>query len=224
MARLNTAVFSEQGHHDTLNFCAGESDLADRATEDAFWSYRYSSHDERAGLWKRIADEIDARSARINWIGTGKPACPKRGWTTGPLRMFDTHIRDATLPGRQPLPHPVLRMIQRPIGPVAVFGVTSFPLALSIAGGDAIAGCPRCSGGTAPIPAPPQGDRCRNRGLRHASRRLLDDPKDYRQVGHPRGDHALGPVSRGDPRGVVPARTCHLSPSCRQRRRSAARY
>ncbi|WP_022706041.1 hypothetical protein [Paracoccus zeaxanthinifaciens] len=84
--------------------------------------------------------------------------------------MFDTYIRDATLSGRQPLPHPVLRMIQRPIGPVAVFGATSFPLALSIAGGDAVAGCPRCSGVTAPIPAPPRGDRRRNRSLRHASR------------------------------------------------------
>ncbi|MCB1518521.1 MAG: aldehyde dehydrogenase (NADP(+)), partial [Hyphomicrobiaceae bacterium] len=53
---------------------------------------------------------------------------------------------DAALPDRQPLPRPDLRMIQRPIGPVAVFGASNFPLAFSTAGGDTAAalaaGCP----------------------------------------------------------------------------------
>ena len=69
--------------------------------------------------------------------------------------MFATHIlegkfldarHDAALPDRTPLPRSDLRMIQRPIGPVAVFGASNFPLAFSTAGGDTAsalaAGCP----------------------------------------------------------------------------------
>ena len=49
-------------------------------------------------------------------------------------------------PTARPCPGPDLRMIQRPIGPVAVFGASNFPLAFSVAGGDTAAalaaGCP----------------------------------------------------------------------------------
>jgi NADP-dependent aldehyde dehydrogenase len=64
------------------------------------------------------------------------------------LRLFAEHIRkgdyldrrhDAALPDRKPLPRPDLRMMQRPIGPVAVFGASNFPLAFSTAGGDTAA-------------------------------------------------------------------------------------
>ncbi|TNF60936.1 MAG: aldehyde dehydrogenase (NADP(+)), partial [Rhodobacteraceae bacterium] len=79
----------------------------------------------------------------------------ERGRTTGQLRLFASHIRkgdyldrrhDPALPDRQPLPRPDLKMIQRPVGPVAVFGASNFPLAFSTAGGDTAsalaAGCP----------------------------------------------------------------------------------
>ncbi|MEQ9674399.1 MAG: aldehyde dehydrogenase (NADP(+)), partial [Roseovarius indicus] len=53
---------------------------------------------------------------------------------------------DEALPDRAPAPRPDLRMMQRPIGPVAVFGASNFPLAFSTAGGDTAAalaaGCP----------------------------------------------------------------------------------
>jgi len=53
---------------------------------------------------------------------------------------------DAALPDRQPLPRPEIRLMQRPVGPVAVFGASNFPLAFSTAGGDTAsalaAGCP----------------------------------------------------------------------------------
>ena len=56
----------------------------------------------------------------------------------------DSH--DIALPNRVPLPRPDLRLIQRPIGPVAIFGASNFPLAFSVAGGDTAAalaaGCP----------------------------------------------------------------------------------
>ncbi|MGB3247267.1 MAG: aldehyde dehydrogenase (NADP(+)), partial [Sulfitobacter sp.] len=79
----------------------------------------------------------------------------ERGRTTGQLRLFADHItkgdyldrrHDAALPDRQPIPRPDLKMVQRPIGPVAVFGASNFPLAFSTAGGDTAsalaAGCP----------------------------------------------------------------------------------
>src|SRR5215469_17304874 len=53
---------------------------------------------------------------------------------------------DSALPDRQPLPKPDIRRMLIPIGPVAVFGASNFPLAFSTAGGDTAsalaAGCP----------------------------------------------------------------------------------
>ncbi|MEM8836788.1 MAG: aldehyde dehydrogenase (NADP(+)) [Pseudomonadota bacterium] len=131
------------------------------AAEDAFWSYGYSSRDNRAAFLEKIADEIEARGAEITEIGTAETGLPaarlegERGRTSGQLRLFAAHIRagsyldmrhDGPLPDRQPLPRPDLKMVQRPIGPVAVFGASNFPLAFSTAGGDTAAalaaGCP----------------------------------------------------------------------------------
>ncbi len=131
------------------------------AAEEAFWEYGYSSREVRAEFLNRIADEIEARGDEITAIGTSETGLPEarlqgeRGRTTGQLRMFAEHIlkgdyldrrHDKALPDRQPLPRPDLKMVQRPIGPVAVFGASNFPLAFSTAGGDTAAalaaGCP----------------------------------------------------------------------------------
>ncbi|MGA8028373.1 MAG: aldehyde dehydrogenase (NADP(+)) [Bryobacteraceae bacterium] len=45
---------------------------------------------------------------------------------------------DPALPDRKPLPRPDIRRMLQPIGPVAVFGASNFPLAFSVAGGDTI--------------------------------------------------------------------------------------
>ncbi|MBP7002227.1 aldehyde dehydrogenase (NADP(+)) [Amaricoccus sp.] len=146
------------------SFSAGTPALAARAAaaaEDAFWIYGYSSREERAAFLDAIAEEIDARGPDITEIGvqeTGLPAARlegERGRTIGQLRLFAAHIRDgayldrrvdAALPDRQPAPRPEIRMMQRPVGPVAVFGASNFPLAFSTAGGDTVAalaaGCP----------------------------------------------------------------------------------
>ncbi|UXX83610.1 aldehyde dehydrogenase (NADP(+)) [Roseovarius pelagicus] len=139
----------------------GDVDAAAEAAEDAFWSYAYSTREERAAFLNAIADEIEARADAITEIGTQESGLPEmrlngeRGRTTGQLRLFASHIlqggyldrrHDEALPDRQPLPRSDLRMIQRPIGPVAVFGASNFPLAFSTAGGDTAAalaaGCP----------------------------------------------------------------------------------
>lgn len=131
------------------------------AAEEAFWTFGYSPRDQRAALLHAIADEIDARADAITQIGSQETGLPQarligeRGRTTGQLRLFADHIlqgdyldrrHDAALPDREPMPRPDLRMIQRPIGPVAVFGASNFPLAFSVAGGDTAAalaaGCP----------------------------------------------------------------------------------
>lgn len=145
-------------------FSVGTPDLVDRAcvaAEEAFWAYGYSSRADRAAFLDAIADEIEARASQITEIGTRETGLPaarlegERGRTTGQLRLFAGHIRkgdyldrrhDAALPDRKPLPRPDLRMMQRAIGPVAVFGASNFPLAFSTAGGDTAAalaaGCP----------------------------------------------------------------------------------
>lgn len=139
------------------SFAAGTPAQVSRAceaAEDAFWTYGYMTREERAGFLDAIADEIEARGAAITEIGTQETGLPaarlegERGRTTGQLRLFATHIRkgdyldrrhDPALPERKPLPRPELHLVQRPIGPVAVFGASNFPLAFSTAGGDTAA-------------------------------------------------------------------------------------
>lgn len=155
---------SEPAHGPSHDFAVGrieDVDAAVQAAEQAFWDFGYSSREERATFLNAIADEIEARADAITQIGTQETGLPEarlqgeRGRTTGQLRMFADHIlqgayldrrHDAAMPDRQPLPRPDLKMVQRPIGPVAVFGASNFPLAFSTAGGDTAAalaaGCP----------------------------------------------------------------------------------
>jgi NADP-dependent aldehyde dehydrogenase len=131
------------------------------AAEAAFPAYSARSRQDRAAFLNRIADEIEARGPAITEIGTQETGLPaarlegERGRTTMQLRLFASHIlkddwldrrHDEGLPDRQPAPRPDLKLIQRPIGPVAVFGASNFPLAFSVAGGDTAsalaAGCP----------------------------------------------------------------------------------
>ncbi|WP_435311394.1 aldehyde dehydrogenase (NADP(+)) [Primorskyibacter sedentarius] len=145
-------------------FSAGSPELvaeACLAAHAAFPGFAATTRAQRAALLEAIADEMDARADAITEIGsaeTGLPAARlqgERGRTTGQLRLFASHIlagdyldrrHDEALPDRQPLPRPDLRMMQRPVGPVAVFGASNFPLAFSVAGGDTAAalaaGCP----------------------------------------------------------------------------------
>ncbi len=113
------------------------------------------------------ADFLEAVAAAIDDIGdvlietamaeTGLPRARlegERGRTTGQLHLFATVVRqgdwidatlDSALPDRVP-PRPALRRMNLPVGPVAVFGASNFPLAFSVAGGDTAsafaAGCP----------------------------------------------------------------------------------
>lgn len=160
----NGTFTSSPAHGPAHAFAVGTVELVNRAAEaaeEAFLSYGYASRADRAAFLRAIADEIEARAEAITEIGTQETGLPvarlqgERGRTTGQLRLFADHIEkgdfldrrfDAALPDRQPAPRPEIRLIQRPIGPVAVFGASNFPLAFSTAGGDTAAalaaGCP----------------------------------------------------------------------------------
>ncbi|MBB1491419.1 aldehyde dehydrogenase (NADP(+)) [Paracoccus sp. MC1854] len=155
---------SNPAHGPAHEFAVGTPELVARACEaaaGAFDAYAATSREERARFLDAIADEIEARAEAITEIGTQESGLPEarlqgeRGRTTGQLRLFADHIRkgdyldrrhDAALPDRKPAARPELRMIQLPVGPVAVFGASNFPLAFSTAGGDTAAalaaGCP----------------------------------------------------------------------------------
>lgn len=159
-----TTFSNAPAHGPVRDFSVGTPahvDAAAKAAEEAFWSYGFSSRAERAAFLNKIADEIDARGEAITEIGTQESGLPagrlqgERGRTVGQLRLFASHIEkgdyldrrhDLALPDRQPLARPELRLMQRPVGPVAVFGASNFPLAFSTAGGDTAsalaAGCP----------------------------------------------------------------------------------
>lgn len=126
----------------------------------AFEIYRQLSFERRAEFLNAIADEImllgDELITRCH-LETGLPEAritAERGRTVGQLKLFaqlpegsyTEAIIDTALPERKPLPRADLRRMMHPIGPVAVFAASNFPLAFSTAGGDTAsalaAGCP----------------------------------------------------------------------------------
>jgi NADP-dependent aldehyde dehydrogenase len=128
--------------------------------EQAFDAYRAIPLERRAVFLETIAQQIlDIGPLLIERAGqeSGLPATRLEGErmrTVNQLRLFarvvrDGHFVEATLdsalPQRTP-PRPDLRMRKIPLGPVAVFGASNFPLAFSVAGGDTAsalaAGCP----------------------------------------------------------------------------------
>jgi acyl-CoA reductase-like NAD-dependent aldehyde dehydrogenase len=135
-------------------------DAACTLAEQAFDAYRSVPLEQRARFLEAIADRImDIGPLLIERAGqeSGLPAARlegERGRTVNQLKLFAKVVRDgrflsatldSALPQRTP-PRPDLRLRNIPLGPVAVFGASNFPLAFSVAGGDTAsalaAGCP----------------------------------------------------------------------------------
>lgn len=127
----------------------------------AFASYRATSPQARAAFLELAAAKIDALGDALTDRACTETGLPRariegeRGRTVGQLRLFAKEVLeggwqdvriDPALPERKPLPRPDLRLRMIPLGPVAVFGASNFPLAFSVAGGDTAsalaAGCP----------------------------------------------------------------------------------
>lgn len=131
------------------------------AAQEAAVEFAATTPEQRAVFLECCAEEIMALGSTLTervCAETGYPmgrAEGERGRTCNQLRLFADHIRqgdyldvriDTAQPDRQPLPRPDIRFYKCPIGPVAVFGSSNFPLAFSVAGGDTAsalaAGCP----------------------------------------------------------------------------------
>ncbi len=103
---------------------------------------------------ENLGDELIAIYCKESGLPEGR-AKGERGRTCFQLQTFADLVAegswvnatiDTALPERLPVPKPDLRKMLVPIGPIAVFGASNFPLAYSTAGGDTAsalaAGCP----------------------------------------------------------------------------------
>ena len=134
---------------------------ATQAAREAFATYRATSPEQRAAFLESVAAEIEADKDAIVTEAVRESKLPEGriagevGRTTGQLRLFADVVRrgdhlgvriDPAIPDRAPLPRADIRQRMVPLGPVAVFGASNFPLAFSTAGGDTAsalaAGCP----------------------------------------------------------------------------------
>ena len=128
-----------------------EIELAMGLAQDAFREYGRFDGITKARFLNAIADEIMGLGDALVERAVSETALPamriqsERGRTVGQLRMFAEMITEgswceATIvtaaPDRKPLPRPDIRRMLVPMGPVAVFAASNFPLAFSTAGGD----------------------------------------------------------------------------------------
>jgi 2,5-dioxopentanoate dehydrogenase len=138
---------------ETTFYSALPEDIATAAklAEEAFQPFGALSGHQRAAFLRKIADELTQDGAAIverASLETGLPLPRLQGElarTAGQLKLFaqvleegswvDARIDHADRE-RKPQPKPDLRSMLRPLGPVAVFGASNFPLAYSVAGGD----------------------------------------------------------------------------------------
>ena len=126
-------------------------DRAAKLAESAFPTFSGRSGRDRAKLLRRIAEGLASEGTAIvdrAHLETGLPMQrlqSELGRTTGQLKLFADLLDEGSWVNarideadreRKPLPRPDIRSMLRPLGPVAVFGASNFPLAFSVAGGD----------------------------------------------------------------------------------------
>ena len=112
-------------------------------------AYRSPGPEVLAGFLERIGDLIVAAGDKLISTCAEETALSvdrlvgERTRTVNQLKMFAERVRegswvdariDTPLPDRKPVPKPDLRRMLMPLGPVAVFGASNFPLAFSVAG------------------------------------------------------------------------------------------
>jgi NADP-dependent aldehyde dehydrogenase len=127
----------------------------------AFPAYRAKTRRQRADFLRRIATNLEDLGDRLVERVVLETALPEgrvkgeRARTCGQLRFFADMVEEGSWVDaridtgdaqRKPAPKPDLRSMLRPLGPVAVFCASNFPLAFSVAGGDTASalacGCP----------------------------------------------------------------------------------
>jgi 2,5-dioxopentanoate dehydrogenase len=128
---------------------------------DLVTDFRAPGAKERATFLRRIGEHIESLGDELIQVCHEESRLTvdrlrgERARTVNQLVMFadlveegswvDARI-DTAQPERKPIPKPDLRRMLIPLGPVAVFSASNFPLAFSVAGGDTAsafaAGCP----------------------------------------------------------------------------------
>ncbi len=124
---------------------------AARLAAAAFENYAHVSVQRRRDFLHDLAARLEQAGPAIVERANWETALPvprlqsELGRTCFQLRLYadlaaegawlDARIDHAD-PQRQPVPKPDVRSMLRPLGPVAVFGASNFPLAYSVAGGD----------------------------------------------------------------------------------------
>jgi len=136
-----------------LEATAGEVDAALRLADAAFDELQTVRPETIAALLDAIAAALDARGSDLVARAHAESALPlprlesELARTSNNVRLFAAMVRDGSWlmaridhadPERQPLPKSDLRAMLVGIGPVAVFGASNFPLAISVAGTDTI--------------------------------------------------------------------------------------
>lgn len=138
-----------------------EIDTACHLAAECAPEFRDAGRDRRATLLESIATNLETLGDALLHRAAAETALPlsrltnERGRTCAQLRRFAHVVRDGAWldlridhgdPLRTPMPKPDVRSMNLPLGPVAVFGASNFPLAFSVAGGDTAsalaAGCP----------------------------------------------------------------------------------
>jgi len=128
---------------------------------DLVAGFRPSGAKERATFLRRIGEQIETLGDELIQVCHKESKLTvdrlrgERARTINQLVMFADLIEegswvdariDTAQPERKPIPKPDLRRMLIPLGPVAVFSASNFPLAFSVAGGDTAsafaAGCP----------------------------------------------------------------------------------
>ncbi len=136
--------------------CASIEDLKQAAelADEAFAAYRKLSGAERGRFLRTIADGIEAIMPEIVERANRETALPEArlkgeaARTINQLRLFAQVVEEGSWVNaridpaqldRKPAPRSDIRSMMKPLGPVAVFGASNFPLAFSVAGGDTAA-------------------------------------------------------------------------------------
>lgn len=107
-----------------------------------------------AAMLEHIAEGLEAKGEDLVERAHLETALPydrlrsELARTAGQARAFSALVREGSwvqaridhpLPERKPLPKPDIRTLFTGVGPVAVFGASNFPLAMSVAGTDTVA-------------------------------------------------------------------------------------
>ncbi|MEX2578630.1 MAG: aldehyde dehydrogenase (NADP(+)) [Verrucomicrobiales bacterium] len=138
-----------------------EIEAAVKLAVAAFDSFRRKPAEARADFLDAVAEETLALGDELLERAAAETAHPlprcamERDRAVNQARQFADYIRegswvDARLdladPDRRPLPKPDVRSLLQPVGPVAVFGASNFPIAISVLGADTVSafacGCP----------------------------------------------------------------------------------